>query len=83
MEMTKLSTKGQIVIPELFRKEFQVGTPFVVSKRNNLIVLRAIEGLTSKEEKEIVELEKIWKEIDSGKGLTKSKDDFIKELENW
>ena len=47
MEITKLSTKGQIVIPEIFRKGFDVGTPFVVSKRENMIVLKVVEGLSS------------------------------------
>ena len=51
MEITKLSTKGQIVIPENFRKNFEVGSSFVVSKINEMIVLKPIKGLTKKEEK--------------------------------
>ena len=38
MEITKLSTKGQIVIPEKMRKEIKVGTPFTVTKKDNLII---------------------------------------------
>ena len=83
MEITKLSTKGQVIIPEVYRRELEVGTPFTVTKKDNLIVFKIVSGLTKEEEGELGELDKIWKEIDSGKGLTKSKNDFLKELENW
>ena len=33
MEITKLSTKGQIVIPESMRKNFEVGSAFRVIKK--------------------------------------------------
>ena len=83
MEITKLSTKGQIVIPESIRKGLGSGTAFIVSKQKDLIILKKIEGLTKKEMKEMKELDKIWKEIDSGKGLTMSTKDFLNELEEW
>ena len=53
MEMTKLSTKGQIVLPEEIRKGIEVGTAFIVTKQDGLIVLKEVEGLTEEEEKEI------------------------------
>jgi bifunctional DNA-binding transcriptional regulator/antitoxin component of YhaV-PrlF toxin-antitoxin module len=83
MEITKLSTKGQIIIPEIYRRDLEVGTPFTVTKKDNLIVLKVVTGLTSEEESELKELDKIWKGIDSGKGVTQSKKDFLNELENW
>jgi len=33
MEITKLSTKGQVVIPEEIRVDIEVGTPFTVTKK--------------------------------------------------
>ena len=83
MEMTKLSTKGQIVIPEKIRENLEVGTVFNISKRGNLIILKKIEGLSKEEEKEMKELDKIWKDIDEGKGITMSKEKFLKEIESW
>ncbi len=83
MEITKLSTKGQIVIPESLRKDLEVGTSFTVMKKNDLIVLKIVSGLSSAEERELIELKNIWKEIDSGKGVTQNKSDFLKELEGW
>ena len=64
MKITKLSTKGQIVIPEELRKNLDVGTPFVISIKDDLIILKKIGGLTNEEMKEMNELNKIWKEID-------------------
>lgn len=83
MEITRLSTKGQVIIPESFRKNLEVGTSFAVTKKDNLIILKVVTGLTKEEEKELKELEKIWKEINSGKGVTQTKTDFLTELENW
>ncbi|MCK5624292.1 AbrB/MazE/SpoVT family DNA-binding domain-containing protein [Candidatus Pacearchaeota archaeon] len=83
MEITKLSTKGQIVIPENLRKNFQEGTAFNVVQQNDLIILKPVKGLTNEELKEMKELERIWKDIDKGKGTTVDVEDFIKEMENW
>ena len=83
MEITKLSTKGQIVIPESIRKGLQIGTPFVVSRQEGLIVLKEVKDLTKKEMDEIKELNKIWKEIDEGRGTTMDVEDFLKEMKTW
>ena len=83
MEITKLSTKGQIVIPETYRKNFEVGSSFVVSKINEMIVLKPIKGLTKKEEKELKELNVIWNEIDSGKADKYSEEEFFKSMKKW
>jgi bifunctional DNA-binding transcriptional regulator/antitoxin component of YhaV-PrlF toxin-antitoxin module len=61
MEITKLSTKGQVVIPEGMRRGLDVGTAFAVVRKNNMIILKRVEGITEEEQKEMKELEKIWK----------------------
>jgi len=83
MDVTTLSTKGQVVIPESLRRDFEVGTSFSVAKINNLIVLRPITGLTKDEEKELKELSKIWVEIDSGKVQSYSQKDFFAKMKQW
>jgi len=83
MEITKLSTKGQIIIPEKLRKNFNIGTPFIVSAKDDLIILKKVGGLTREEMREMNEINKIWKEIDSGKGITQSKQEFLKEMNAW
>lgn len=83
MEITKLSSKGQIVIPESIRSNIDIGTPFIVSKQGGLIILKEVEGLTTEEIYEAKELDKIWKTIDEGKAVTLSTEDFMQEMENW
>ena len=83
MEITKLSSKGQVVIPEAIRSNMEVGTPFIVSRQGGLIILKEVEGMNSEEIKEARELDEVWKTIDEGKAVTLSKDDFLKEMENW
>ena len=83
MEITKLSTKGQIVIPENLRKGLQAGTPFIVSKQEGLIVLKEVKDLTKEEMEEMKELDKIWKDIDSGKCESYTEEEFFKKMKEW
>ncbi len=83
MQITKLSTKGQIVIPEEIRDKIKVVTPFVVTREGDLIILKKVEGLTKEEMKEMKELDKIWKDIDEGKGVALSEKEFFKEMDTW
>jgi len=83
MEITKLSTKGQIVIPESMRKGLEVGSAFRVMKKGNLIVLKGIEGFSKEEMEEMKELDKIWKNIDSGKSKSYTPEEFFKEMKEW
>lgn len=78
-----MSTKGQIVIPENIRKGIDIGTSFIVTKTENMIILKEIEGLTEEEKKELKELDKIWKEIDEGKGTSMDIDKFLEEMKSW
>ena len=83
MEITKLSTKGQIVIPESLRKGLEAGTPFIVSRQNGLIVLKEVKDLTKKEIEEMKELDKIWKDIDAGNCESYTEKEFFEKLKEW
>ena len=83
METTKLSSKGQVVIPEKIRHGIEIGTPFTVTRKDNLIILKSVGGLTKKEKKEIEELNEIWNEGDQGKCETYSEEEFFKKLKEW
>ena len=83
MIVTKLSTKGQIVIPNEIRSGFDSGTVFAVTRKNDLIVLKKLKNYTEKELKEIAELDKIWSEIDEGKTKSYSKEEFFRAFDSW
>jgi len=78
VELTKLSSKGQIVIPQDIRDELQAdeGTVFAVVGSKDTIVLKKVE--TPSKEKLIRELEAIAKESRKkleSKGIKES--DFV------
>ena len=83
MEITKLSTKGQIVLPEKIRKNIKSGTAFFVSRQNDLIILKKIEGLTNQEVQEMKELDKIWRDIDEGKCESYTEKEFFEKMKEW
>lgn len=83
MLVTKLSTKGQVVIPAEIRNDLDSGATFAVTRKNDLIVLKRLRSYTKKELLEIGELDEIWKRIESGKASRKSKEAFLRELDSW
>ncbi|MFH1649089.1 MAG: AbrB/MazE/SpoVT family DNA-binding domain-containing protein [Candidatus Woesearchaeota archaeon] len=83
MDVTKMSTKGQIVIPEAIRKGFKPGAAFVVTKTRDLIVLKPIKGMSKKQIEEMEELDRIWRDIEQGKGKRYTQEEFFKELHRW
>ena len=83
MDITKLSTKGQIVIPEKMRKDYKIGESFSIYKVKEMIVLKPIKGLSIEEEKELKELNKIWKEIHDGKAKKYSEKEFFEAMSKW
>jgi len=40
---TKMSSRGQVVIPQSLREGIGEGTPFAVSRKKNILILRAID----------------------------------------
>jgi len=83
MEITKLSTKGQIVIPESMRKNLEVGAAFNVARKGDLIILKEIEGLSEEDLEFAKRTEEAWKEYEKGNSVNMDFDDFIKEIKKW
>jgi AbrB family looped-hinge helix DNA binding protein len=83
---TKVSSKGQIVIPSELRGNLKEGDELLIIKDENRIILKKAENL-SEEMKEDLKFAKrtelAWKEIDEGKGVTSSVEDFLKEMKKW
>ena len=86
VSMTKMSSKGQIVIPLDMRKYIKEGEKMIVIKDGDRIVLKKVETL-DKNLKEDIEFakrtEEAWKRIEAGKGIRMDFDDFIKEMKKW
>jgi AbrB family looped-hinge helix DNA binding protein len=83
--ITKMSTKGQIVIPSSLRKNISTGDEFLMVKDDERIILKSMSGLASDLKDDLVfaeRVEKAWQDYDKGKFKAKSKDDFLKELKS-
>lgn len=86
IEITKMSSKGQIVLPRKLRTRLHIkkGAMFAMQYRNNVILLKKIDDPVLKADlATLKEVEKAWAEIESGKSRTMKKEDFLKELATW
>jgi antitoxin PrlF len=86
IELTKVSSKGQIVIPGNIREQFnlQEGEVLAVSTKGNIIVLKKIEDPLEKEDlRTLQEIKDSWKEVGEGKFKKMSSSDFLQEISKW
>jgi len=82
--ITKISSKGQIVIPSNMRKDISVGEELLIIKDHDRLILKKIKEI-SKQLKEDLEfakrVEKAWKHYEKGKFKSLSAEKFLEELE--
>lgn len=86
IELTKISSKGQVVIPLDVRKRLAIkdGETLAVSTEDDLIVLKKVKNpMEADDLKKLKEIKEAWKEIAQGKYRKMSSDDFLKEIEKW
>lgn len=86
MEITKISSKGQVVLPRVIREELHLkeGTILVAVKKDNLIILKKIENPILKEDIETLKLvEEAWEDIDNGRFKKMKSEDFLNEIKKW
>jgi len=82
--ITKISSKGQIVIPTHLRKGISVGEEFLIIRDHDRFIMKKINEL-SKQFKEDLKfaqrVEKAWKIYEKTKFKSLSVDKFLEELE--
>ena len=82
---TKMSSKGQIVIPSSMRGDLKEGEELIIIKDDERIILKKANKLTEqmKEDLEFAKrTEEAWKEIDEGKFTEYSTEEFFERLKN-
>lgn len=86
VSITKMSSKGQVVIPVEMRKGFRKGEKLLIINDSGRIILKKASDL-NKNLKEDLEFarrtEEAWKRIEEGKGVSMKFDDFLKEMKKW
>jgi len=84
--ITRMSSKGQIVIPAEMRKGFQEGDKLLLIQNNGQLIMKKASKLDTilKEDLEFAKrTEEAWKRIEEGKGVKMDFDDFIREIKKW
>lgn len=83
---TTISSKGQIVIPNMVRKKLDIkdGNVFAITEKKGLIVLKKINQRLSQDDiKTLKSIHDAWKEIESGSGGKAKTSKFLAEFAKW
>lgn len=83
---TKISSKGQIVIPSHMRENLKEGDELIIIKDDERIILKKTDKLTEqmKEDLEFARrTEEAWEAHDRGEFIEMDFGDFINKLEKW
>ena len=86
INITRMSSKGQIVIPIEMRGDFKEGEKLVILKNKNQIILKKVKDFDKNIEEDLEfarRTEEAWKRIENGEGIEMDFDDFIKEMKKW
>ena len=84
--ITRMSSKGQIVIPAEMRKDFQEGDKILLIQTDEQLIVKKASNLdkTLKEDLEFAKrTEEAWKRYEKGEFSSSSVDEFLKELKKW
>jgi len=83
-EITRMSSKGQLVIPSDIREQMGLkeGSVLGISADNDVILLKKLDtNLDAKDLKTMKRLSEAWDDIEKGRFKSYSVDGFLKEIE--
>ena len=84
-QITKMSSKGQVVIPVDLREDFNEGDRIMVIRNQDQIILKKADKFDKQLEEDLMiakRVENAWKEIEQGKFKRMSSEDFLTEIRN-
>ncbi|MBI2112735.1 AbrB/MazE/SpoVT family DNA-binding domain-containing protein [Candidatus Woesearchaeota archaeon] len=84
LDITTMSSKGQIVIPLGMRKDFTAGEKFVVIKAGKQLILKTVAAFDDNLQEDLKfarRTEEAWKSYQRGEFKPRPFDDFLNELE--
>jgi len=86
ISITKISSKGQIVIPQDMREGLSEGDKLIVIKNGQQIILKKMDDFDKNLEEDLEfakKTEEAWKAYDRGEFISMDGDDFLKEIKKW
>lgn len=85
-ELTRLSSKGQLVIPQNVRNHVGIkeGNMLAVASYNGLVVLKKVNAHISEQDLRTLKLvDEAWEDIENGKYRQLSRQEFLNKLKEW
>jgi len=83
IDITTLSSKGQVVIPFSMRQGISEGDKMIIIRNGDQIILKKVNAFSKNVEEDLKfakKTEEAWKQYEEGKFVSKSKEDFLAEL---
>jgi AbrB family looped-hinge helix DNA binding protein len=84
--ITRMSSKGQVVIPAEMRINIPEGEKLFLIQNDKQIIMKKASELEKNVADDIEfakKTEEAWKRIEEGKGIKMDFDDFVKEMKKW
>ena len=87
-ELTRISSKGQVVIPARIRNRLHIkaGGVFAIltQPRSGIVILKRVDSKSLRVDLSLFrEIEKAWREIEQGKARRASTRRFLEALQTW
>ena len=82
--ITKISSKGQVVIPQEMRDGLKEGDKLIIIKNDNQIILKKADDFSETFEEDLKfakRTEEAWKRYEKGEFKKLPMDEFLRELE--
>ena len=84
--ITKMSSRGQVVIPSGMRNDIKEGEKLIIIKSNGQLIMKKATELDKKLEEDLEfarRTEEAYKAYERGEFTSMPADKFLKELEKW
>jgi len=84
--ITKMSSKGQVVIPNDMRKSILEGEKLVIIQNGDQLIIKKVDSLSKNLEEDLEfarRTEEAWRRIEKGEGTRMDFDEFIEEIKKW
>lgn len=84
--LTKMSSKGQIVIPSELREDMKEGDQLIIIKNDHQLILKKASEMDKNLKEDLAfakRTEAAWERYERGEFKSSTAKDFLKDLEQW
>jgi len=84
--ITKMSSKGQVVIPSEMRTGIDEGDKILIIQNDDQLIMKKASKLDINLKEDLgfaKKTDEAWKRIEKGKGIKMDFDDFMDEMKKW